>query len=124
VGVYIPILPASRPGLQKQMAMISLDASKLSLESQKVTLHKDLLNAMDDIDKNTRKLSGSDTLITQAQLAMNIATDRYKYGVITNLDLLTSIANFKDAQLSQLQFEYNLLLSRMEMCRLAGIRWW
>jgi hypothetical protein len=60
----------------------------------------------------------------QARLALDIATDRYKYGVITNLDLLTSLTNFKDAQLSRLQFECNLLLSRMELCRLAGIRWW
>jgi outer membrane protein len=124
VGVSIPILPGSRPGLQRQLATISLNASRLSLESQKVSLNKDLLNALDDIRKNNKKLASADTLIRQAQLAMDIATDRYKYGVITNLDLLTSLANFKDAQLSRLQFAYNLLLSRLELCRLAGIRWW
>jgi outer membrane protein TolC len=124
VGVYIPILPASRPGLQKQLAAINLNASKLSLEVQKAGLNKDLQNALDDIQKNSKKLGSADTLIRQAQLALDIATDRYKYGVITNLDLLTSLTNFKDAQLSRLQFEYNLLLSRMELCRLAGVRWW
>ncbi len=123
-GVSIPILAASRPGLQKKMATINLNASKLALESQKVTLNKDLLNAMDDIQKSRKKLSGADTLIRQAQLAMDLASDRYKYGVITNLDLLTSITNYKDAQLSRLQFEYYLLISRMELCRLAGVRWW
>lgn len=123
-GITIPIMQASRPGLQKKMATINLNASKLALESQKVSLNKDLLNAMDDIGKNQKKLSSADTLIQQAQLAQDLATDRYKYGVITNLDLLTSLTNFKDAQLSRLQFEYNLLLSRMELCRLAGIRWW
>ena len=124
VGLSIPILPANRPGLQKQLAAINLNASKEALESQKVLLNKDLLNSLDDILKNQKKLSSADTLISQAQLAMDLATDRYKYGVITNLDLLTSITNFKDAQLSRLQYEYNLLLSRMELCRLAGIRWW
>ena len=121
-GVTIPIMAASRPGLQKKLATINLNASKLALESQKVNLNKDLLNALDDIQKNQKKLSSADTLIRQAQLAQDLATDRYKYGVITNLDLLTSLTNFKDAQLSRLQFEYNLLLSRMELCRLAGIR--
>ena len=124
VGFTIPILPASRPGLQKQLATINLSSSKLALESQKLSLNKDILNSLDDIQKNRKKLASSDTLISQAQLAMDLAADRYKYGVITNLDLLTSITNYKDAQLSRLQFEYNLLLSRMELCRLAGIRWW
>ena len=124
IGLSIPILPASRPGLQKKLATINLNASKLALESQKLSLNKDLLNSLDEIRKSQKKLSSADTLIMQAQLAMDLASDRYKYGVITNLDLLTSITNFKDAQLSRLQFEYNLLLSRMELCRLSGIRWW
>ena len=123
-GVTIPILPASRPGFQRKMAVINHDASKLALETQKVILNKDLLNAMDDIRKNQKKLASADTLIKQAQLAQNLASDRYKFGVITNLEVLTAVSNYKEAKLSQLQYEYNLLLSRMDLCRLAGIRWW
>ena len=123
-GVTIPIFSASRPGFQRKLAVINHDASKLALETQKVILNKDLLNALDDIHKNQKKLASADTLIKQAQLAQVLATDRYKFGVITNLELLTAVSNFKEAQLGQLQFEYNLLLSRMDLCRLAGIRWW
>ena len=124
LGITIPILSASRPGFQRKMAVINHDATQLALETQKVTLHKDLLNAMDDIRKNQKNLASADTLIKQAQLAHTLASERYKFGVITNLELLTAVSNFKDAQLSQLQFEYNLLLSRLDLCRLAGIRWW
>ena len=124
LGVTIPILPSSRPGYQRKMAVINHHASQLALETQKTTLNKDLLNALDDIHKNQKKLASADTLIMQAQLAQKLADERYKFGVITNLELLTAVSNFKDAQLSQLQFEYNLLLSRMDLCRLAGIRWW
>ena len=124
VGVTIPIFSAARPGFQRKLAVINHDASKLALETQKLTLNKDLLNALDDIHKNQKKLASADTLIKQAQLAQVLATDRYKFGVITNLELLTAVSNFKEAQLGQLQFEYNLLLSRMDLCRLAGIRWW
>lgn len=123
-GVTIPIFSASRPGFQRKLAVINHDASKLALETQKVILNKDLLNALDDIHKNQKKLTSADTLIKQSQLAQVLATDRYKFGVITNLELLTAVSNFKEAQLGQLQFEYNLLLSRMDLCRLAGIRWW
>jgi outer membrane protein len=124
LGVSIPILPSSRPGYQRKMAIINHHASQLALETQKATLNKDLLNALDDIRKNQKKLASADTLIMQAQLAQKLADDRYKFGVITNLELLTAVSNFKDAQLSRLQFEYNLLLSRLDLCRLAGIRWW
>ncbi|MEI8048046.1 MAG: TolC family protein [Bacteroidota bacterium] len=124
LGVTIPILPSSRPGYQRKMAVIIHHASQLAFETQKTTLNKDLLNALDDIHKNQKKLASADTLIMQAQLAQKLADERYKFGVITNLELLTAVSNFKDAQLSQLQFEYNLLLSRMDLCRLAGIRWW
>ena len=124
VGVTIPIFSASRPGFQRKLAVINHDASKLALETQKVNLNKDVLNALDDIHKNQKKLASADTLIKQAQLAQSLATDRYKFGVITNLEVLTAVSNLKEAQLGQLQFEYNLLLSRMDLCRLAGIRWW
>ena len=124
LGVKIPILSASRPGFQRKMAVINHDATQLELETQRATLHKDLLNACEDIQKNQKKLASSDTLIKQAQLAHNLAAERYKFGVITNLDLLTAVSNYKDAQLSQLQFKYNLLISRLDLCRLAGIRWW
>jgi len=124
LGVTIPILPSSRPGYQRKIAVINHHASQLALETQKTILNKDLLNSLDDIQKNKKKLAGANTLIRQAQLAQDLATERYKFGVITNLELLTAVSNFKDAQLSQLQFEYNLLLSRMDLCRLTGLRWW
>ena len=124
LGVTIPILSASRPGFRQKMAVITRDATQHALETQKATLNKDLLNALDDIQKNQKKLSSADGLIKQAKLANELAADRYKFGVITNLDLLTAVSNLSDAQLSKLQFEYNLLLSRMDLCRLAGLRWW
>jgi outer membrane protein len=124
LGVTIPFLSASRPVYQRKMAVINHHVSQLSLETQKAVLNKDILNSLDDIHKNQKKLASVDTLIKQAQLARDLATERYKFGVITNLELLTAVSNFKDAQLSQLQFEYNLLLSRMDLCRLTGMRWW
>ena len=120
LGITIPILPSSRPVYQRKMAVINHHASELALETQKAVLNKDILNSLDDIHKNQKKLASADTLISQAQLARKLATERYKFGVITNLELLTAVSNFKDAQLSQLQFEYNLLLSRMDLCHQFG----
>ena len=123
-AVTIPIFSGSRPGIQKKIALINLDTSTHALETQRVTLNKDLLNALDDLKKNQTKFSGSDTLIEQATMALKLANERYKLGVITTLELLTAQTNYQDALLSRLQYEYNLLLTKLEMNRLAGKRWW
>jgi outer membrane protein len=123
-GVTIPIFSGSRPEIQKKMAMINLDASNHAMESQRITLNKDILNVLDDLKKDQTKLSGSDALIAQATMALQLAKDRYKNGVITTLELLTAQTNYQDALLSRLQYEYNLLLTKLEMNRLAGKRWW
>jgi outer membrane protein TolC len=124
IGLTIPILSPSRPSIQKEMAVVTFENSKSALETQQLTLSKDILNSLDDIKKNLKKLSSIDTLLEQAQMALDLAVDRYKGGVITNLDLLTAQTNFQDAQLNKLQVEYNLALSKIELNRLTGRRWW
>lgn len=123
-ALTIPIFSASRPVIQKKMALINLDASNHALETQRVTLNKDILNALDDMKKNQLKLSSSDTLIDQATMALKLGNERYKNGVITTLELLTAQTNYQDALLARLQYEYNLLLTKLEINRLAGKRWW
>jgi outer membrane protein TolC len=124
IGLTIPILSPARPSIQKEMAAVTFENSKNQLETQHLTLSKDILNALDDINKNNKKLSSMDTLIQQARMALDLAVERYKGGVITNLDLLTAQTNYQDAQLSKLQSEYNLLISKIELIRLSGLRWW
>jgi len=123
-ALTIPIFSASRPYYQKKIAQINLNASNTALETQRLSLNKDILNAMEDLKKNKSKLSSSDTLIIQAKMALKLADDRYKNGVITSLELLTVQTNYQDALLSRLQYEYNLLLTKMELNRLVGKRWW
>ena len=123
-ALTIPIFPGSRPNIQKKMALINLETSTNVLKTQQVTLNKDILNAMDDLKKNQTKLSGSDKLIEQATMALKLANERYKNGVITALELLSAQTNYQDVLLSRLQYEYNLLLTKLEMNRLAGKRWW
>jgi outer membrane protein TolC len=79
---------------------------------------------LDDLKKNQLKLSSSDTLIEQATMALKLGNERYKLGVITTLELLTAQTNYQDALLSRLQYEYNLLLTKMEINRFASKRWW
>jgi len=123
-GITIPIVSGSHPDIQKKMAQINLDATNHALESERVSLNKDILNSIDDLKKNQIRLSGSDALISQAKMALQLANDRYKNGVITTLELLTAQTNYQDALLNRIQCEYNMLLTKLEMNRLAGKHWW
>ena len=45
-------------------------------------------------------------------------------GVITNLELLTAQTNLQNAQLGKIQLEYKLLLSKLDLNRIGGTRFW
>ena len=124
LGITIPILPSSRPAKQKQIASISLNTNKLELETQTKTLTNNVLNALEDVQKNDKKLATCDDLVEQAHTALDLATQRYKEGVNTNLDLLTAQTNYQNALLCKLQFGYNLIISKMQVSQLAGFKWW
>ena len=124
VGLTIPIMPASRPTLQKRIAEISLSSYQLDLNTQTMTLTTAILNTLQDVRKNEKKLATCDDLVDQAHSALVLANQRYKEGVNINLDLLAAQTNYQNALLSKLQFEYNLVISKMEVCQLAGLRWW
>ncbi len=124
ISLNIPILPGSRPHIQLEMAQTGLESAKDELAYQKAALTKDVVNAGLEIRKNEIKYRSMDTLLHQAKLAVELGTERYKEGVITSVELLTAETNYQDALLSKLQTEYNLLLSKLELNRLAGRRWW
>jgi outer membrane protein TolC len=124
VTLSVPILSASHPWIRKEMADVNLESSQYDLLNQKIIVKKDLQNTLEDVNKNEKELVNVETLLSQAELALTLATERYKDGVITNLDLLTAQTNYQDAWLSKLRYEYNLLLARMDLSRLAGLKWW
>ena len=122
--ISIPIIPATRPSKQRQLAEISMNTSKLDMNTQTLTLTNNVLNALRDVHNNEKKCATSGDLVNQAHLAFELATQRYQDGVNTNLDLLTAQANYQNALLGKLQFEYNLLLSKMTVSQLIGNKWW
>ncbi|MCU7497193.1 MAG: TolC family protein [Ignavibacteria bacterium] len=124
ISLSLPILPASRPHLQLEMAEAGLRLAEEDLQYQKLAVSKDVANALDDIRKNEMKSASMDTLLYQAKLAVELGTERFKEGVITSVELMSAWTNYQDAQLSKLQTEYSLLLSKLELNRLSGNRWW
>jgi outer membrane protein TolC len=124
VGLNIPIFSAARPNFQTKIAKINLQANKYALEAQKLSLNKDIAQAKTDVDATQQKLKNYELQIEQANEAVSLANTRYKGGVITNLELLTAQTNLQDAQLGKIQLEYNLLLSKLDLNRIGGTKFW
>lgn len=124
VGLSIPIFSSARPMYQTKIAKINLQASTYALEAQKLSLNKDIAQAKNDVDATQRKLKNYELQIDQANEAMSLANVRYKGGVITNLELLTAQTNLQDAQLGKIQLEYILLLSKLDLNRIGGTKFW
>jgi outer membrane protein TolC len=124
VGLNVPIYGANRPNYQTKIAKINMQANTYALEAQKITLNKDIMLAQNDIAASEEKLKNYELQIKQADEALTLANARYKSGVITNLELLTSQTNQQDAMLGKIQLEYNLLLAKLELNRLGAVKFW
>ena len=123
-GLSVPIFSSTRPNYQTKIAKINLQANTYALETQKLSLNKDIAQAKNDVAATQSKLKNYELQIEQANEAVSLANTRYKGGVITNLELLTSQTNLQDAQLGKIQLEYNLLLSKLDLNRIGGTKFW
>jgi outer membrane protein TolC len=124
VGLNIPIFTSVRPNYQTKIAKINLQANTYALETQKLTLNKDIQQAKNDVEATQNKLKNYELQVEQANEALSLANTRYKGGVITNLELLTAQTNLQDASLGKIQLEYNLLLSKLDLNRIGGVKFW
>jgi outer membrane protein len=120
----IPIYNASRNRLQQGVARINLQFSKYTTQSQALTLKTGIEQAITDLKAIQQKLDLSDAQVEQASYAIKLADSRYKNGVITSLEQLTAQTQLEEARLNRLQFEYQLVLAKLELNRLAGVKFW
>ena len=124
VGLNIPIFSAARPNYQTKLAKINMQAAQYNLEAQKINLNKDILQTKSDITATGSKIKNYTLQIDQANEALKLANIRYRNGVITNLELLTAQTDLQNAQLGEIQLEYNLLLSKLQLNKLGGTKFW
>ncbi len=123
-GLTIPIYDGGRTLTQRKIARLNIEAARQNVLYAEGTLKKDIEQIMADISSNKEKLGNSAALVKQATLALNLAQSRYKNGVLTILELQNSESSLQDAQLAQIQINYQLALNYLELSRLGGVRFW
>jgi outer membrane protein TolC len=120
----VPIYNGNRNKLQQSLAKTSLQQSQYTTESQKLALKNNIEQVVSDYKSVQQKITLSEGQIQQAEYAVKLAETRYKNGVITSLEQLTAQTALQEAQLNKIQFEYQLILSKLELNRLAGVKFW
>jgi outer membrane protein len=101
-----------------------VEAAKYNIETTKMNLDKDILQARSDLEATKGKLKNYEAQIDQAKEALNLANIRYKAGVITNLELLTAQTDLQNAELGKIQLQFQVLLSTLTMNKLGGTKFW
>ena len=124
VNLSVPLYQGGRYLHQTKVAESSLLQSQFSLESTNNDLQRNIIQAIDDIKLNEEKVKNTTSMVEQAQMAMRIAQSRYKNGTIIYVELFNAQNNLQAAQLSILQYEYQLCLAKIELTRLAGTTYW
>ena len=124
VTLNIPIYQGGRAKKQVRLSQSQLAQSKFSEESLSNTYRKDIAQTMLDINSNRSSLLNSERQITEAKEAQKLAHSRYKNGIGTNLELTNASTNVQRAELTNLQYKYQLCLAQLTIARLTGLKYW
>jgi outer membrane protein len=123
-GISIPIYNGNRLRTQMKISQSSLQSAKFAATGTEITVRRDIQQALADIQASSDRLRNIESQITQSKRAMELASSRLKNGTITYLEWLNAQTNLQQAYQSKLRYEYELILAKVEMARLLGIKYW
>jgi outer membrane protein len=124
VRLTIPVYTGHRGAYQTEVAKLNREMLKYSVDITNQGLKRDLEAAQNDYNSAKSKLDLSESNVKQAQYALKLANVRYLNGVSTNIEIETAQTALRDAQFTQLQYQYQMALAKLEMNRLSGVKFW
>ena len=122
VKLSIPIYTGKRGAYNTQIARITLDAAKQSTEYQKTQINRDIENAFNDITVATKKKELAERNVFQAEYGLKLMKTRLENGVSTPVEIQAAETALEDAKFSLLQYDYQVILSKLEISRISGIK--
>ena len=124
VGISVPIYSGGRQKLQAKLNQVSIDAAKQSLNTLEKNITKELERVNEHFHTLEAKSTNQDILVSQAERAYQLAQVRFKEGLITSVELITTQNAVESAKLQQVQLKYEMQLDRMETHKIAGHKIW
>jgi outer membrane protein len=124
VRLTIPVYTGHRGAYQTEVAKLNREMLKYSVDVTNQTLKRDLEAAQNEYNSAKSKLDLSESNVRQAQYALKLANVRYQNGVLTNIEIENAQTALRDAQFTQLQYQYQMALAKLEINRLTGVKFW
>lgn len=124
IKLTIPVYTGHRGAYQTEVAKLNREMLKFSVDATTQALKRDLESAQNDYNSAKNRLNLSESNVRQAQYALKLANTRYQNGVLTNIEIEAAQTALRDAQFTQLQYQYQMALAKLEMNRLSGVKFW
>jgi outer membrane protein TolC len=122
--LVVPVYSGNRGAYSTEVAKLNKEMLKYSVDATNQALKRDMDAAQNDYLTAKSKLDLSEKNVFQAQYALKLAESRYKNGVITNVEIEAAQTALREAQLTQLQYQYMMTLAKLEINRLTGLKFW
>jgi|688.fasta_scaffold131862_2 outer membrane protein len=124
ISLVVPIYTGGKTKQQVRLQQTLLKQQELSLNSLQHSYKKDIQQAYLDISSAVSRIENTKGQIDQAKYAEQLASFRYKNGVGTNLEFMNAVANVQRATLTKLQYQYQLCVTKIELAKLLGEKYW
>jgi outer membrane protein len=124
VNLKIPIYDGSKTRKQIRLQQNIVTQNQLATETLTHNYKKDIFQAYIDIQSDIDRIKNTQGQIDEAVSAEQIAESRYQNGVGTNLDITNASNNVERAELTRLQYQYQLCLAKVQLANLLGYKYW
>ena len=124
MSLNVPIYLGGKLNSQTKLATLSSQQTEYALNTYKHGLKKDIKQALIDIESNTEKLANVRSQIESAMSVVKLTQSLYKNGSATTVDISNATGNLQRSYLNQLQFEYQICLSKIELAKITGEKYW
>jgi outer membrane protein TolC len=124
VAIKIPIYEGNRTKKQVALSESMVKQNELAIETLNSNYRKDIEQALTDLSSNLERIKNTEGQIEEAKYANTLAQKRFQNGVGTNLELTNASTNLQRAELTKLQYQYQLCLAKVELARLLGYKYW
>ena len=124
IALKIPIYEGGRTKKQVALSQTLVKQNELAVATLNSNYRKDLEQALTDLSSNLERIKNTQGQIEEAKYANKLAESRFQNGVGTNLELTNATTNLQRAELTKLQYQYQLCLAKVELARLMGYKYW
>lgn len=124
VSVAVPLYNFGKINQQLKLQQTFIQQQTLAETSLSEAFKKDLQQTEFDIQSNKERIENIKGQVVATKMAQDITSTRYHNGVATYLDLIAAATNVQKIALTQLQYEYQLCIAKIEHVKLLGIHYW